>query len=228
MARRPRNYLPGYSYHVVQRGVNRTTTFFDANDYRNYIDLWERYSNAYDLVVHAYCLMPNHIHFLVTPSLKTSISQVTRSVGSRYAARINKKYGRTGTLWEGRHWSSLIADDNYLMRCYQYIESNPVRAGLVKTPSDYFWSSCAANSSGKFDWITPHPLYLGLGDSEEVRADAYCALMKAMSVQSHASNEEFTLGFFANAPVSSPAKIRKLEITHQIKFKTRQRGRPRR
>jgi len=157
MPRRPRNYLLNFTYHVYQRGVNKCETFFGTGDYAQYLELWKHYSAEYGLVVHAYCLMTNHVHFLVTPTEQDAISRTTRSVGSNYASYINAKYRRTGTLWEGRHRSSLIDSDQYLVKCLAYIDLNPVVAGLVAAPGHYLWSSYREVELGDTSFLSTHP-----------------------------------------------------------------------
>ena len=113
MPGRVRIYLPGLPYHVVQRGNNREPCFIEPENYQFYLELWKTLSARYGVAVHAYCLMTNHIHFLVTPGTDISISNTMKVAGSRYAKYINLKYKRTGTLWEGRHRSSLVQSDKY-------------------------------------------------------------------------------------------------------------------
>lgn len=133
MPRRARAYIAGMPYHIVQRGNNKEPCFIQPSDYRYYLGLWEECSKLYAVSVHAYCLMTNHIHFVVTPENESGISTTMKVVGSRYAFHIN----RTGMLWEGRHRSSLIDTDRYLLLCYRYVEMNPVRAGRVRRPEEY-------------------------------------------------------------------------------------------
>ncbi|MSR15468.1 MAG: transposase [Gammaproteobacteria bacterium] len=134
MPRRKRNYLPDLPYHLVQRGNNRCTCFHEEGDYRRYLELWRTKAQWYGVAVHAYCLMTNHIHFLASSPTPNAISDTMRTVGSQYAYYINSKYDRTGTLWEGRHRSSLVDADNYLLICQRYIELNPVRAKNGRAP----------------------------------------------------------------------------------------------
>lgn len=174
MPRRARMYLPGLPYHVFQRGNNREACFFDSEDRHYYLRLLAEASALYKVALHAYVLMTNHTHLLVTPECADSISRMTRVVGSRYAYFINKKYSRSGTLWEGRHKSCPIETETYLLTCYRYIELNPVRAGLIATPGGYLWSSYAANALGKpTNLVTPHPLYMGLGKTAPERCSIY-------------------------------------------------------
>ena len=144
MPRKARNYLAGMPYHVVQRGNNREPCFIERDNYQHYLDLWQEVSGRYGVKVHAYCLMTNHIHFLATPAYADSLSNTLKVVGSRYAQHFNKRYRRTGTLWEGRHRSSLVQTEKYSLICCRYIELNPVRAGMVRHPAEYKWSSYEA------------------------------------------------------------------------------------
>ena len=173
MPRRARMYIPGLPYHIVQRGNNRDACFIEPADYQFYLDLWQEISKRYGVTVHAYCLMTNHIHFLITPTCETSISNTTKVVGSRYALYINRCYQRSGSLWEGRHRSSLVQSDHYLLACYRYIEMNPVRASMVSRPDEYQWSSFGVNAWGDSSWLQPHKEYLRLGTTTSARCHAY-------------------------------------------------------
>jgi putative transposase len=188
MPRRARAYLADMPYHIVQRGNNREMCFFQPEDYQSYLLLWREISARYGVAVHAYCLMTNHIHFLVTPSTEDGISRTMSVVGSRYAFLINSKLKRTGTLWEGRHKGSLVDSSNYLLACYRYIEQNPVRAKMVSHPGDYEWSSNRINSSGADSWLTPHDEYLALGKTLERRVENYQDLLS-----SNLSDQSLTL-----------------------------------
>jgi len=130
-------YVAGLPYHLVQRGNNREACFIEPENYQFYLELWREVSRRYGLAVHAYCLMTNHVHFLVTPARAEAVSNTMKVVGSRYAQYVNLRYKRTGTLWEGRHRASLVQTERYLLCCYRYIELNPVRAGMVVRPDGY-------------------------------------------------------------------------------------------
>lgn len=173
MPRRARHYIPGHPYHIFHRGNNREKCFFEADNYQRYLELWQKLSKRHGVRVHAYCLMADHIHILATPETKESISKVMKIVGSCYTQYVNMKHLRTGTLWEGRHRSSLIQSEKYLLSCYRYIELNPVRAGVVSRPEEYKWSSYSMNGSGKHDWLDCHEEYLRLGGSAKERSYAY-------------------------------------------------------
>jgi putative transposase len=226
MPRRARMYIPGMPYHVVQRGNNREACFIEAENYQYYLELWRQLSKRYDADVHAFCLMTNHIHFLVTPKTKEAISNTMKVVGSRYAQYINLKYKRTGTLWEGRHRSSLIQTENYLLRCYRYIELNPVRAGMVRRPEEYRWSSFGANGWGDVSWLTPHDEYLKLGKEDESRAKAYRSLFKEQL-------SEENLHLFRKAahycqPVGDDRFREQIEKKYGVVLGKMKRGRPKR
>lgn len=178
MPRRARHYILGQPYHIVQRGNNREPCFIEPENYQFYLGLWQELSKRFNVSIHAYCLMTNHIHFLVTPYMDDGISQVMKQVGSRYAQYFNKKYRRTGTLWEGRHKSSLIQTEKYLLTCYRYIELNPVRANMVKRPEEYKWTSYHANAWGDESWITPHAEFLNLSSDSTFRYIRYRELFR--------------------------------------------------
>ena len=226
MPRRTRMYLPGYPYHIVQRGNNRQACFKHATDYQVYLDLWQQCSSRYDVAVHAYCLMTNHIHFLATPSDANGLSNTMKVVGSRFAAYINRTYNRTGTLWEGRHRSSLVQTSRYLLCCYRYIELNPVRALMVKQPEDYPWSSYQFNAWGTGGWLTQHDEYLNLGISQSARCTAYRALLATPVPDRDLSFIRVAAHY--NQPVAVKRFCAQLEQKYGMKFGYMKRGRPRR
>jgi len=174
MARLPRLSLPGIPQHVLQRGHNHLPSFFHSDDYELYLEYLSDAVEKYRVVVHAYCLMPNHVHLLMTPEEKYGISRVLQDLGRRYVRQINIQYQRCGTLWEGRYHACLIEDSDYLLKTYRYIERNPVRAGLANHPQDYNWSSYHSNARGRPSYlITPHSNYLKLGETAEDRRYVY-------------------------------------------------------
>ena len=128
MPRQQRYRLPGVPQHVIQRGNNRQATFFDEGDYVRYLEDLQEATERWDCDVHAYVLMTNHVHLLMTPNQEEGIAKVMQSVGRKYVRYINGVYRRSGTLWEGRYKSSIIQSDRYLLTCYRYIELNPLRA----------------------------------------------------------------------------------------------------
>lgn len=165
MPRKPRMYLAGVPCHVMQRGNNREACFFTDDNYAFYLDVLADACRRYRVHVHAYVLMTNHVHLLLTPQTVDGVSRVMQSVGRRYVQYVNRTYRRSGTLWESRHKASLVDAERYLLVCHRYIELNPVAAGMVKHPGDYRWSSYAANALGKRDdLVSPHALYLALSE----------------------------------------------------------------
>ena len=174
MPRKPRMYLPGVPCHVIQRGNNRDACFRAHEDYQFYLESLGEACGCHGVTLHAYVLMTNHVHLLMTPDDTSSISRVMQSLGRRYVQYFNQRYGRTGTLWESRHRASIIDAETYLIACYRYIELNPVRAGMVRHPADYPWSSYGYNAFGRTDpWVTEHQVYLALAESDTQRRQCY-------------------------------------------------------
>jgi len=179
MPRQQRYRLPGVPQHVIQRGNNRQVTFFDESDYVRYLEDLQEATERWDCDIHAYVLMTNHVHLLMTPNQEESIAKVMQSVGRKYVRYINGVYRRSGTLWEGRYKSSVIQCDRYLLTCYRYIELNPLRAGMVENPGNYRWSSYRCNAHGRPDrLVTMHSEYLKLGADDGQRQHAYRELFK--------------------------------------------------
>lgn len=177
MPRKPRMYLAGMPCHVIQRGNNRDACFYAEQDYQFYLECLQAACRRYRVAVHAYVLMTNHVHLLMTPEDINGISRVMQSVGRRYVQYINFEYQRSGTLWEGRHKASLVQAEDYLFTCMGYIELNPVRAGMVTHPGDYHWSSYRANGQGEGNaLVSPHMLYKAMGPDGAQRQRAYRGL----------------------------------------------------
>jgi putative transposase len=163
--------------HVIQRGNNRSVIFLALVDYRFFRDCLKAACDLHGCQVHAYVFMTNHVHLLMTPTTASGIADVMQAVGRRYVRRFNDTHQRTGTLWEGRYKATLVETEQYLLACYRYIELNPVRAGLVKAPRDYRWSSHRANGLGVRDpLVTSHQSYDALGLDAPARLRAYRAL----------------------------------------------------
>jgi putative transposase len=201
MARLPRFVLPGYPQHVIQRGNNRTDILHDEQDY------WVLWATLRDgaarfrCAVHAYVLMPNHFHLLLTPAEEGGIGKLMQYTGRYYVQHANQRYERTGTLWDGRYRATLFDPKAFLLDVSRYVERNPVRAGLTATPADYEWSSYGANALGvEDDLVTPHPVYDALGDSPEARQAAYREHCDAMTADAmvqrirDATNKAWVLG----------------------------------
>lgn len=177
MPRSPRLVVPDAPLHITQRGVDRCATFLADEDFAFYHLALREASREARCAVHAYVLMTNHIHLLLTPEDAAGPARLMRSLGSRYVGYFNARYRRSGTLWEGRYRSALVASVPYLFACSRYIESNPTRAGLVDDPAAYPWSSFRHNARGDDDpALTPHPQYWALGAQRVARCTAYRAL----------------------------------------------------
>lgn len=174
MPRLPRVCPPGVSQHIVQRGHNRQCCFIANTDYATYASGLHRAALRFDVQVHAWVFMTNHVHLLVTPLHKDSISKMMQKLNRNYVCYFNETYQRSGTLWEGRFKSCLVESSNYLLQCYRYIELNPVRAGMVTDPADYAWSSYRCNALGVHSpMLTPHSEYLALSGNSESRLSTY-------------------------------------------------------
>lgn len=174
MPRQPRYRLPGYPQHVVQRGNDRQRTFFEPVDYERYREFLARASVEHRCAIHAYVLMTNHVHLLVTPATEDGLPHLIQSLGRRYVRHVNDTHGRTGTLWESRYKACLVQTDAHLLACYRYIKLNPVRAGIVNRPADYRHSSFRRNALGHADpLVTPHETYLVLGTDSVARCANY-------------------------------------------------------
>jgi putative transposase len=158
-----RFHLPSVPQHVVQRGNDRRPCFLVDADYTEFLLRLAGASRKYSVAIHAYALMPNHVHLLATPVDADGIGRLMQAVGSGYVRTYNARHGRTGTLWDGRYFGSLVGTDQYFWNCHRYIELNPVRAGIVTRPEDFRWSSHACNALARPDpVVTPHPSYLAL------------------------------------------------------------------
>ena len=174
MARLPRVHLAGVPEHIIQRGNNRQVCFASEEDFAAYAHWLKQYSEAFGVDVHAWVFMTNHVHLLCTASDAKGISLMMQSLGRRYVRYFNGQYRRSGTLWEGRFKSCLVQEEHYILAVYRYIEMNPVRAGMVTSPSDYHWSSYASNALGKISALChPHPSYLALAANATERRQAY-------------------------------------------------------
>ena len=159
--------------HVVQRGNNRGDCFRDDGDYLTYLAHLRFLSRKHGCDVHAYCLMTNHVHLLLTPQHEAACTTLMRDLGRVYVPYFNRRHGRTGTLWEGRFRSCLVESPQYVLACYRYIELNPVRAGMVAEPGAYAWSSHAVNiGRGRDPLVTPHCEYLAVSDYRSVVNEA--------------------------------------------------------
>jgi len=177
MARLERLVVPGIAMHVRQRGVNRQDCFLDDTDRLVFMSHLRTLTASTACALHAYCLMTNHVHLLLTPSDTQGCSTLMRDLGRRYVPYFNRRHSRSGTLWEGRFRSCLVDSSRYVLACYRYIEDNPVEAHMVSTAAAYPWSSYAGNAGiSENNLLTPHAEYLALAEGKRARQSAYTAL----------------------------------------------------
>ena len=170
-------FVPGLSHHVRHRGNNRCDVFLDADDRETFLSILRHSADRHNVAIHGYVLMTTHYHAQVSAADADGLPRMMQSVGRRYVRYFNDRHRRTGTLWEGRYRASLIMDEAYWLNCLRYIEANPVRAGMAADPADYAWSSYQSNALGRHDeLLTPHNLYLQLGETASERARTW-ALM---------------------------------------------------
>ena len=185
MARLPRFDVPGIAQHIVQRGNDRLPCFAGQLDYVRYLQDLRDVAREHGCAIHAYVLMTNHVHILATPATPGAIGRMMQALGRRYVSYFNTQYRRTGTLWEGRYKACLVDSQDYVLRCYRYIELNPLRARMVASPADYRWSSYSHNAKGNNDLlITPHDTYMSLGKLEAERRLYYSAFVSEAILES--------------------------------------------
>ena len=201
MARLPRIVIPGQPQHVIVRGNNRSEIFRADADYSFYLEKLKAACDQHGCQIHAYILMTNHVHLLVTPETEQSLAKTLQMLGRYYVQYFNFSYQRTGTLWEGRYKATLIDSESYLLTCMRYIELNPVRAGMVSHPSEYRWSSYHCNALGRADaLVTTHLQYRRLDKAAETRQAAYRLLFRHHLAESSvaairdATNKAWVLG----------------------------------
>jgi putative transposase len=180
MARLPRISFAGLPHHLIQRGHNGQSVFLRSADYQLMLELLMEYARKFEVAVHAYVLMPDHFHLLLTPQAPTALPQMLQAVGRRYVRSFNDQQGRTGTLWDGRYRCTVLQPEPYLLPCMAYMDLNPVRATLSATPADYAWSSHGHYIGRSVDrLVTPHAQFWGMGNTPFAREAAYAELVQA-------------------------------------------------
>lgn len=226
MPRRPRVHLDGLPLHIVQRGHNREACFFADDDYGCHLHWLGAALKDTACALHAYALMTNHVHLLITPSRAGAVPELLISLGRRYVQYINRTYRRTGTLWDSRYKSSLVQPESYLLACLRYIELNPVRAAMVNDPAHYRWSSYRFHGLGQpDDLLTPHPLWLALGHDAPARHAAHRALFRAQLDDEAIS--DIRLALHQSQPLGNTRFHATIEQMTGIRREARPRGRPR-
>jgi putative transposase len=189
MPRQARYFILGIPQHVVIRGIDKQATFFAPDDYELFLRVLANEADKSNCCVHAYVLMTNHVHLLVTPNSSRAIPRLIQGLGRNYVQAINRRYNRTGTLWQGRYKACLVQADDYLLACQQYIELNPTRAGMVTDPADYPYSSYRSHALGIENVsLTPHEVYVALGNTDIARQLAYRELFESTLTRSIVSS----------------------------------------
>ncbi len=225
MARLPRLIVPHQPHHVIQAGSNQQVIFRDDEDYRSFLQWLREASKACKVAIHAYVLMPDHLHLLATPSNEDGLAQMMQRVGRYYVPYYNKKYGRSGSLWQGRFKTSLVEAQRYFLVCSRFIELNPVRSGVMSNPLDYPWSSYAHHAGARPDaLITDHAEYWALGNTPFQREAAYIELAERALTNADLSTLNATL--LKGWPLGSDSF--KLELQNKAKRQVlpAKRGRP--
>jgi putative transposase len=226
MPRRVRIHLDGVPLHIVQRGHNREPCFFGEEDYQSYLHWLGEALKKERCALHAYALMTNHVHLLVTPERAESIPRLIIALGRRYVQYINTTYRRTGTLWDSRYKSSLIQAETYLLACQRYIELNPVRAAMVDDPAHYRWTSYRHNALGQANpYLTPHSLYRAIGRDDTERQAAYRDLFRVQLDSS--AIDDIRLALNQNQPLGNSRFYAKIEAMTGQRREAKPRGRPR-
>ena len=224
MARQARTIVPGQAMHVMVRGNNRETLFFNDVDRRMYLDWLREAAKQFGSAVHAYALMPNHVHLLITPQNADSLAKTMQSLGRRYAQYFNRQHHRSGTIWEGRYRSSLI-DPDYFLRCQRYIELNPVRAGFESSPQDSGWTSFASHIGGNTEsWLVDHQHFWKLGNTPFERQMTWASFVKEGAP--HWEDRQITEALVRSKPWVSDIYAKKLFKDDPSRAQIRHRGRP--
>ena len=178
MARLPRLSIPDMPHHVLHRGNNRQTVFVDDEDFQHFGDLLRQLAQTHLVAVHAFVLMPNHFHLLLTPQTEQGLPLLMQALGRAYVRYFNARHGRSGTLWEGRYRSTVLEPAEPLLQCIIYIDSNPQRAGLVAKAEDYPWSSCAHHLGAKpLAWLRDPAAFWALGNTPFAREARYAQML---------------------------------------------------
>ncbi len=227
MARLPRYSIINQPQHIIQQSKDGQKIFNQKQDYQYFYDCLEAAAFNYQLKIHAYALLPDHVQVLASPGNPDSISRTIQSIGRNYVQYFNETYGTTGTLWDGRYRATVLDDKPYLLTCSRYIETAPVRSGLVAKPKEYPWSSYASNALGHEDaMVSPHREYQRLGSSPAERSKAYRALFKQkLSAETVATITDSVLKGWALGDARFAARVEKLSGRRATRLP---KGRPRR
>jgi putative transposase len=225
MARLPRLVVPNQPHHLIQRGNDRQLIFRETDDYSAFLSWLREAAKQFKVAIHAYVLMSNHLHLLATPSDSVGLGRMMQWVGRHYVPYFNHKYGRVGTLWQGRYKATVIDSERYFMTCSSYIELNPVRAGIVSSAEAYSWSSYGHHAGVKLDpLVTDHALYWALGNTPFAREAAYKELIEqGLAAEEVTSIRDATLKGWALGSDKFKARLEK-QINRRVQ--PAKRGRP--
>jgi len=225
MARQPRLVLPHEPHHIIQRGNDNQVIFRDDEDHHRFLECLRESAKFYRVAIHAYVLMPNHLHLLATPSDEDGLAAMMQKVGRLYVPWFNNKHGRSGTLFQGRFRTSVIDPDAYFLACIRYIELNPLRNQLAFDPLDYPWSSYAHHAGVRPDpLITDHAKYWELGNTPFQREAAFIEL--AQQGMSGQELDTINAAVLKGAPLGSHAFKVALEHKTKRQILPAKRGRP--
>ena len=226
MARLPRLVIPHQLHHIIQRGIDAKRIFADDEDCNSFLTWLGEASKLFKIAIHAYVLMPDHLHLLVTPIDETGLSKMMQWIGRHYVPYFNAKYERQGTLWQGRYKATVMEPHPYLLRTSLYIESNPVRSGLIADALDYPWTSYQHHVGLKTNsLITDHPVYWAMGNTPFQREAAYKEMMSnGLSASDTQALTEATLKAWMLGTASFKNEMTKLTERRVEPIK---RGRPR-
>ena len=224
MARQARTIIPGQAMHVMVLGNNRETLFFSDEDRRVYLDWLREAAKQFGSAVHAFALMPNHVHLLITPQNADSLAKTMQSLGRRYAQYFNQQHQRSGTIWEGRYRSSLI-DPDYFLRCQRFIELNPVRSGFESNPQVSTWTSFTSHIGGNGEpWLVDHQHFWKLGNTPFERQMSWAAFVKEGAPLWE--DRQITEALVRSKPWISDSYAKKLFKDNPEQVLIRRRGRP--
>lgn len=226
MARLPRLVVTDQPHHVIQSGIDGLTIFRDPEDHQVFLRFLREAARQFKLAVHAYVLMPNRVHLLVTPRQPEALARVMQWIGRQYVPYFNSKYQRSGTLWQSRYKATVVESDRYFMLCSKYVESLPVLESLVSVPQDYEWSSYGHHAGVRPDpLITDHPLFWALGNTPFDREAAYRAHLEQLPNQAEIGEiNEATRKGWALGSEQFKAALSK-QLTRRVE--PARRGRPR-
>ncbi len=209
----------GYPHHIIQRGNNKQNIFFDQEDRSLYLRWLKKYSLECSCTVHAYCLMNNHVHLLFVPQFNHSLAKTMQKLSLTFTQYINKKYKRTGRLWECRFHSALVDKESYLWSVGRYIERNPVRAKIASKPDEYRWSSAKVNITGKgMDFIKP--IWL-----DDAKREEYITFLNYPDKEEEI--EIIKKSTISGKPIGSEEFLNRMVEALGITINTRPKGRPR-